>query len=290
MKGIIAGIVAVVLVVVALSAVFTVRETEQALVIRFGRVVGAPITEPGLHFKMPIVDEVAYVDRRLLSVSTQKEEVITEDQKRLVLDAFARFRIADSLRFFQTVKTDFAAESRMSTILNSALRRVIGTQEMDDVLSGERANLMLQIRDAVNKEAQILGIDVVDVRIRRVDLPDNISQSIFRRMQTERQQEAQRFRSEGNEQSRRIRSVADRTVVELLAEARREAEIIKGEGDAERNRIFAEVYSKDPEFFAFYRSMRAYVESMDGSNTSMVLSPDSRFFRFFGGVQGDGAR
>jgi membrane protease subunit HflC len=243
-----------------------------------------------LHFKMPIVDEVAYVDRRLLSVSTQKEEVITEDQKRLVLDAFARFRIADSLRFFQTVKTDFAAESRMSTILNSALRRVIGTQEMDDVLSGERANLMLQIRDAVNKEAQILGIDVLDVRIRRVDLPDNISQSIFRRMQTERQQEAQRFRSEGNEQSRRIRSVADRTVVELLAEARREAEIIKGEGDAERNRIFAEVYSKDPEFFAFYRSMRAYVESMDGSNTSMVLSPDSRFFRFFGGMQGDGAR
>ena len=158
MKGIIAGIVAVVFVVVALSAVFTVRETEQALVIRFGRVVGAPITEPGLHFKMPIVDEVAYVDRRLLSVSTQKEEVITEDQKRLVLDAFARFRIADSLRFFQTVKTDFAAESRMSTILNSALRRVIGTQEMDDVLSGERANLMLQIRTAVNKEAQILGL------------------------------------------------------------------------------------------------------------------------------------
>ncbi len=194
MKGIIAGIVAVVLVVVALSAVFTVRETEQALVIRFGRVVGAPITEPGLHFKMPIVDEVAYVDRRLLSVSTQKEEVITEDQKRLVSGCiWSVFRIADSLRFFQTVKTDFAAESRMSTILNSALRRVIGTQEMDDVLSGERANLMLQIRDAVNKEAQILGIDVLDVRIRRVDLPDNISQSIFRRMQTERQQEAQRF-------------------------------------------------------------------------------------------------
>ncbi len=281
MKGIIALVVAVVLVIIALSSVFTVRETEQALVIRFGRVVAEPVTEPGLHFKMPIVDEVVYVDRRLLSVTTQEEEVITEDQKRLVLDAFARFKINDSLKFFQTVKTDFAAESRMSTILNSALRRVIGTQQMDDVLSGERANLMVAIRDAVNREAEILGLDVVDVRIRRVDLPENISQSIFRRMQTERQQEAQRFRSEGNEQSRRIRSVADRQVVELLAEANKQAEIIKGEGDAERNRIFANSFGQDPDFFAFYRSMSAYVQSLGGNNTSMVLSPDSRFFRFF---------
>ncbi len=281
MRGIIALVVAVVLVIIALSSVFTVRETEQALVIRFGRVVAEPVTQPGLHFKMPIVDEVVYVDRRLLSVTTQEEEVITEDQKRLVLDAFARFKINDSLKFFQTVKTDFAAESRMSTILNSALRRVIGTQQMDDVLSGERANLMVAIRDAVNREAEILGLDVVDVRIRRVDLPENISQSIFRRMQTERQQEAQRFRSEGNEQSRRIRSVADRQVVELLAEANKQAEIIKGEGDAERNRIFANSFGQDPDFFAFYRSMSAYVQSLGGNNTSMVLSPDSRFFRFF---------
>ncbi|HBQ23148.1 MAG TPA: protease modulator HflC [Alphaproteobacteria bacterium] len=281
MRGIIALVVAVVLVIIALSSVFTVRETEQALVIRFGRVVADPVTQPGLHFKMPIVDEVVYVDRRLLSVTTQEEEVITEDQKRLVLDAFARYKISNSLKFFQTVKTDFAAESRMSTILNSALRRVIGTQQMDDVLSGERANLMVAIRDAVNREAEILGLDVVDVRIRRVDLPENISQSIFRRMQTERQQEAQRFRSEGNEQSRRIRSVADRQVVELLAEANKQAEIIKGEGDGERNRIFASSFGQDPDFFAFYRSMSAYVQSLGGSNTSMVLSPNSRFFRFF---------
>jgi modulator of FtsH protease HflC len=276
------------LVVLAYSSLFTVHQTEQALVLQFGdprRVV----SEPGLNVKMPFVQNVIFYDKRILDYDIPEAEVIASDQKRLVVDAFARYRITDPLKFRQTVVTLAGVDARLSTLLNAGLWQVLGKESFFAILSGERAALMNLIRDRVNAEAAQFGIEIVDVRIRRADLPEANSQAIYRRMQTEREREAREARAQGAEIAQRIRSRADREKTVLLAEARRDSEITRGKGDGERNRIFAEAVGKDPEFFAFYRSMRAYQEAFKPADTTMVLSPDSEFFRYFIDLSGKGS-
>lgn len=282
-------IVAVVVAVAGLTAsgaMFTVYETQQALVLQFGDPVRV-IKTPGLKFKAPFIQNVIFMDKRVLAVDpTRPEEVIASDQKRLVVNAFLRYRIVDPLKFYQSVSTVAGARSRLESILNSSLRRVLGSVAFSSVLSGERIELMQQITLAVNEEAGNFGIDVIDVRIKRADLPEANSQAIYRRMQTERQREAKEFRAQGAEISQRIRARADRERTVLLAEAEREADIQRGEGDGEVVRIFADAYGRDVDFFAFYRSMGAYRAALGSEDTTMVLSPNSEFFRFFGDLSG----
>ncbi|MFZ5836432.1 MAG: protease modulator HflC [Pseudomonadota bacterium] len=273
------------LIVLAYSTLFTVHQTEQALVLQFGdpkRVV----SEPGLNWKLPFIQNVTYFDKRILDYDIPEAEVIASDQKRLVVDAFARYRITDPLKFRQTVVTLAGVDARLSTLLNAGLRQVLGKESFFAILSGERRALMDLIRDRVNNEAAQFGIEVLDVRVRRVDLPEANSQAIYRRMQTEREREAREARAQGAEIAQRIRSRADREKTVLLAEAKRDSEITRGKGDGERNRIFAEAVGADPEFFAFYRSMRAYQEAFKAADTTMVLSPDSDFFSYFSDIGG----
>ena len=264
----------------ALSAIFTVHQTKQALILRFGE-ARRVITEPGLNWKVPLADTAIFLDRRILDLDSPALEVIASDQKRLVVDAFARYRIADALKFYQTVGNQRVANSRLSTLLNSGVRRVLGGSSFQAIVRDNRAKLIQDIAGQVNVEAKKLGIEIVDVRIRRADLPAANSQAVYRRMQTERQREAAEFRARGQEQSQRVRSRADRDVVILEAEATRDGEKIRGEGDAKRNAIFAKAFGKDPEFFAFYRSMQAYEKGLKAGSTRLVLSPESTFFRYF---------
>jgi len=267
------------------SSLFVVYQTEQALVLRFGQPQRV-ISEPGLHWKMPIADQVVFVDKRILALDSPVQEVIASDQKRLVVDAFARYRITDPLRFYQAAGSIAVADSRLATILNSAVRRVLGEATFLAVVRDQRQQLMSQITQQVNREAQGFGISVVDVRIRRADLPQANSEAIFRRMQTEREQEASQIRAEGEEQARRIRSRADRDAIVIVAEANRESEEVRGDGDAQRAAIFAEAYSLDPEFFSFYRSLLAYDAALSKDGTRFLLTPDSQFFRYFGNGSG----
>jgi modulator of FtsH protease HflC len=288
MRGI-AGILAVlvaIVIAVGYTALFYVHQTEQALVLRFGEPIRDPIVEAGLQYKVPFVDTVIFIDKRILDLDNPVQEVIASDQKRLVVDAFARYRIANPLRFYQTVGTIEGAQSRLMTILNSSLRRVLGESTFIQAVRDERATLMNRIRDQVNREAQQFGIDVVDVRIRRADLPDANSQAIYQRMQTERQQEAAEFRARGAEQAQRTRARSDRDVTVLLAEANSKSEQVRGEGDGERNRIFADAYGRDPDFFSFYRTMQAYEAGLKAGETRMLLAPDSDFFRYFNDASG----
>jgi len=267
-------------VLVAWASFYTVNPMEQVLVVQFG----APqrvVTEPGLHVKLPWMQTTEYIDKRLLKVEAPAEEVITQDKKRIVVDAFARWRIVDPLRFYETLIDQDGAQSRLTPILSSDLRRVLGSQTFATMLSSARADLMHDIRDDMNQESGRFGIDVVDVRIRHADLPQQNSEAIYRRMQQERKREANEFRAEGEEISQRIKSRADREVTVLLAEAGRESQILRGEGEAEKTRILAEAYGQDPDFFAFYRSMQAYQDSLTGDNTTLVLSPSGDFFRYF---------
>jgi len=270
----------VVLVIAAYGSLFTVSQTQQALVVRLGKVVDTP-TDPGLHTKVPIVDSVIYVDKRILDLENPSQEVIASDQKRLVVDAFARYRIVNALKFYQTVGSIDGANSRLSTLLNSALRRVLGEATLTHIVRDERSALMSRVRDQLDREAQDFGISIIDVRIRRADLPDQNSQFVYTRMQTERQREAAEFRGQGSQKAQEIRARAERERTVLLAEATSKAEQTRGEGDAERNRIFAEAYNKDPEFFTFYRSMQAYETGLRHNDTRMVLKPNSDFFRYF---------
>jgi membrane protease subunit HflC len=281
--GVIGGIVLVLVIALAIvgySAAFTVYQTQQALVVRLGEPVRV-IREPGLAFKVPFIDTVTFFDNRVLDVDAPSQEVIASDQKRLVVDAFARYRISDPLRFFQAVGTVQGANSRLSVILNAAIRRVLGESTFTQVVRDERALLMSRIRQQVVSEARNLGVDVVDVRIRRADLPEANSQAVFERMKTERQREANEIRAQGREQAQRITARADRDVTVLLGEANANGEQVRGEGDAERNRIFAEAFGRDADFFAFYRSMQAYESGLKPGDTRMILAPDSAFFRFF---------
>ncbi|WP_029003141.1 protease modulator HflC [Azorhizobium doebereinerae] len=274
-------LVAILVVAIGLySAAFTVTQNQQALVLRLGSPL-PPITTPGLHWKVPFIDSVVYLDKRILDLENPSQEVIASDQKRLVVDAFARYRISDPLKYFQSVGTVEGANSRLATILNSSLRRVLGESTFTQVVRDEREGLMARIREQVNREAANFGITVVDVRIRRADLPEANSQAVFQRMQTERQREAAEIRAQGGEAAQRTRSRADREVTILVAEANSRGEALRGQGDAERNQIFADAFGRDPEFFTFYRSMQAYEASMKQSDTRLVLSPDSNFFRFF---------
>jgi membrane protease subunit HflC len=276
---IVIGIGVVAFLVLAASFLFTVQQTQQALVLQFGE-PRAVINAPGLHVKWPW-QSVVYFDKRVLNLDLPEQEVIAQDRKRLVVDAFARWRITDPLRFYQSLTNQDVARLRLQPILGSNVRRVLGSQTFAAVLSGQRAALMRSIRDGVNVETRNFGINVLDVRIRRADLPAANSNAIYLRMQQERVREANGFRAQGAQISQEIRSKADRDVTVIRAEATRQSEITRGEGDAERNRIFADAFSRDPEFFAFYRSMRAYEAALKGDNTTIVLSPDSDFFRYF---------
>ena len=280
LAGGIALVVLAVAVIIGYGALFTVYQTRQALVVRLGQPVRV-ITQPGLHFKVPLIDSVIPIDKRILDLENPAQEVIASDQKRLVVDAFARYRINDALRFYQTVGTIDGANSRLSTMLNSSLRRVLGETTFTHVVRDERDRLMSRIREQVDREAKAFGIAVVDVRIRRADLPEQNSQAVYERMKTERQREAAEFRAQGAQKAQEIRSRADRDVTVLVAEAQSQAEQIRGEGDATRNRIFAEAYGQDRDFFAFYRSMQAYESGLRPGDTRMVLKPDLDFLRFF---------
>jgi modulator of FtsH protease HflC len=276
---------AVILLVVAYGSLFTVYQTKQALVVRLGEPVRV-ITEPGLHVKIPIVDTVITIDNRILDLENAAQEVFASDQRRLVIDAFARYRITDVLRFYQTVTNIDGANSRLSSLLNAALRRVLGEATLIHVVRDDRAALMARVRDQLDREARAFGIAVVDVRIRRADLPEQNSQAVYSRMQTERQRQAASIRGEGNQKSQEIRAKADRDVTVIVAEAQSHAEQIRGDGDAERNRIFAQAFGKDPDFFAFYRSMQAYEAGLKANDTRLVLRPDSDFFKYFGNPSG----
>ncbi|HEY4862562.1 MAG TPA: protease modulator HflC [Xanthobacteraceae bacterium] len=277
--GLLAVLVAIAL-VVTYGALFTVHQNQQALVLRLGEPVKI-LTEPGLQFKYPLVDSVVYIDKRILDLENPAQEVIASDQKRLVVDAFARYKIFDPLKFYQSLGTVEGANSRLTSILNSSLRRVLGEATFIQVVRDERELLMSRIREQVNREGMNFGINVVDVRIRRADLPDANSQAVFQRMQTERQREAAEIRAGGNQLAQTIRARADRDVTVTVAEATSRGEQTRGEGDAERNRIFAEAYDKDRDFFAFYRSMQAYEAGLRHNDTRLLLTPDSDFFRFF---------
>jgi membrane protease subunit HflC len=277
--GIIA-VIAVAALIVGYSSLFTVYQTQQALVIRLGQPVRV-ISEPGLNFKAPFIDSVVHIDKRILDLEAPPQEVIASDQKRLVVDAFARYRIKDPLRFYQTLGSINGANSQLSILLNSALRRVLGEVTFSHVVRDQRADLMARIRELVDHEATALGIEVVDVRIRRADLPEQNSQAVYQRMQTERQREAAEFRAQGAQRAQEIRSRADREVTVLVAEATSKSEQIRGEGDGTRNQIFADAFNQDPDFFAFYRSMQAYEQGLKHNDTRMLLKPDSNFFRYF---------
>jgi membrane protease subunit HflC len=286
--GIVTLILLFVAVIIAYSSVFTVQQTEQVLVVRLGE-PRPPITEPGLHFKAPFIDSVISIDKRILDLENPSQEVIASDSRRLVVDAFARYRIKDALRFYQSVGSIQAANLQLTTLLNAALRRVLGEATLIQIVRDEREPLMGRIRDQLDKEADGYGIQVVDVRIRRADLPEANSQAVYQRMQTERQRQAAEFRAQGGQKAQEIRSNADREATVIVAEANSKGEQTRGEGDAERNRLFAEAYGKDPDFFAFYRSMSAYEQGLKSSDTRFLLKPDSNFFRYFGNPSGASA-
>lgn len=262
------------------ASTFVVYQTQQALVLQLGK-VRAMIDQPGLYFKIPGIENVVYVDKRILDLDLPAQEVIASDQKRLVVDAFTRYRVTDPLRFYQAVNSIAGANQRLSSIVNSTVRAVLADASFTDVIRTQRSGLMHRIRDDVNRQSLGLGIEVVDVRLRRADLPEANSQAVFQRMQTERQREAADIRAQGSQLAQTIRARADRDVTVIVAEANRESERIRGAGDGERNRIYAEAYSRDPAFFSFYRSMQAYETGLRGQDTRLVLSPDTDFFRFF---------
>jgi membrane protease subunit HflC len=272
----------------AYFALFIVHVNEQAIVLEFGKPVRI-ISEPGLFWKIPVVQTVDYFDKRILDLDTAPQEVTASDQKRIVVDAFARYRITDPLLFYQTVRDERMVRSRLGPIVESALRRVLGGATFQDVVRDKREVLMKRIAQQVNEEGKEFGLEVVDVRIKRADLPEQNSKNIFDRMRAERQREAAEFRAEGAAQANRIRADADRQVTIVKAEATREGERLRGEGDAERNRIFAEAFGRDPDFFAFYRSMQAYEQGIKPTDTRMLLAPDSEFFRYFNSPTGTNA-
>jgi membrane protease subunit HflC len=281
----------IVILAVALASAFTVDQTEQALVLRFGEPVAGRglITTPGLHFKYPFIENVVFLDNRILVVEAPRQEVLASDNNRLDVDSFLRYRIIDPLKFYQTVGSPERVNSQLGYILNSAVRRVLSEANMTQIVRDNRADLMVKIREQVNQEGGRLGIAAVDVRIRRADLPRQISEKVFSRMQSERAREAAQYRAQGSQLAQTITANADREVVVTLGNARREADQTRGGGDAERNRIFADGFGKDPDFFAFYRSMQAYEAGLKGGDTRMVMSPKSDFFRFFGAPNGQPA-
>lgn len=286
------GVVLVVALLVAYSAAFTVNMTQQAIVLQFGSPRGDVITKPGLHWKLPYIQNVVFIDKRVLNLDASQEtrEITTSDQKRVLVDAFARYRIVDALKFYQAVRDPRLTEEKLQPSFGSALRNTLGDSTLETLVRGDRAGLMRKIQQSFNATASGLGIEIVDVRIKRADLPSANSQAIFRRMQTEREREAAEIRAKGQEEAQRLRSRADRDVTVLLADADRDGQIARGQGDATRAKIFADAFNQDPEFFSFYRSMQAYKESLSADTTTMVVSPDSEFFRYLNSETGGAKR
>lgn len=273
---------------VAYFAFFIVHQNEQALVLEFGKPKRV-IQEPGLHWKIPVVETVDIFDKRILDMDSQPQEVTASDQKRIVVDAFTRYKITDPLKFYQTVRDERMVRSRLGPIVESSLRRVLGASTFQDLVKDRREELMKRIAKLVNDEGHEFGLEVVDVRIKRADLPEQNSKSVYDRMRAERQREAAEFRAQGAAEANRIKATADREATIINAEATRKGEVMRGEGDAERNKVFAEAFGRDPDFFGFYRSMQAYETGMKAGDTRMLLSPDSEFFRYFNSPGGKAA-
>ena len=288
------AVLVIITIVLGYSTLFTVSQTQQALVVRLGKPVRV-VTQPGLNVKWPVIDNVIYIDKRILNIETPAQQVtLSSDNssanaslvgEQLIVDAFARYRVMDPLKYYQTVGSA-GADAQLAILLNAALRRVLGAATLTDVVRDKRDELMIRMRDEIGHDAKPYGIDVIDVRIRRADLPPKNSQAVYQRMQTERQREAAEFRAQGSQKSQEIRAKADRDVTVLLAEANSKAEQIRGQGDGERNRIFADAYTRDQDFFSFYRSMQAYDKSMQRGDTRLVLKPDTDFFRYFANPTG----
>jgi membrane protease subunit HflC len=274
--------------VLASSSLFIVDQTEQALVLQLGE-VRRVIRQPGLWIKRPFIENVVFYDNRVLDFEPPHEEVIVSDQKRLVADTYTRYRITNPLLFYQTVGSEAGVRARLSALVTGSLRRVLGSVTLNDILSNKRAAIMVQIRDDVAAQAKPFGIDVVDVRLRRADLPEENSQAIYARMQSEREQQARQYRGEGAEAAQTVRANAERERTVILAEAQRDSQRVRGDGDAQSIKIYADAFNQDKEFYAFYRSLQAYREALNGKDTSFVLSPEGNFFRFFGGWSGEGA-
>ena len=264
------------------STFFIVKETHQAIVLQLGEPKKV-YKDAGLYFKIPLIQNVHFLDKRVIDIDAPAEEVIALDQKRIIVDAYAKFIINDPLKFYISVGNERIAQSRLASIINAKIRGVLGKENLVNLITTNRNKLMSQITKDVAEEAKDFGIDVIDVRIKRADLPSANSEAIFKRMQTERTREAKEFRAQGFEVGQTIKSIADKEVAIILAEARKTSQILRGEGDGLRNKIFAEAFGRDPEFFSFYRAMQSYEKSLiNGSETSLVLSPDSEFFRYFG--------
>ena len=270
-----------------LSALFTVNQTKQALVLQFGEPKRI-IQEPGLAIKLPFIQDVEYYEKRVLSLIPQDaEEVILADQKRILVDAYARYRISNPLLFYQTVRNEFGARTRLESIIDSSVRRVLGSETLASILTGMRNDINDNIKDEVEESVTSLGIEIIDVRLRRADYPESTSQNIFNRMKSEREREAKEFRATGEEEAQKIRADAEKTRTVIVAEAARKAQENRGRGDSEAIEIYANSFGKDADFFSFYRSMEAYRSAIGESETSMVLSPDSEFFRFFKNKAGE---
>ncbi len=281
------GVAIVALGLLALGTFFTVDQRTQAIVVQFGNPVRV-IQQPGLQLKWPLLQNVIYFDKRILNLDPPSEEMVLSDQKRINVDAYARYRIVDPLKFYQSMINETNLRDRFGRTLNSSVRNVLGQNDLADLLSPKRTAIIGSIQDQVKTTAIAFGIEVMDVRIGRTELPTDTSNSVYQRMRSEREQEANKLRAEGDELKQRITADADRQRVVILAEAQKQAQIEIGQGEADRNRITAEAYGRDPQFFAFVRSMAAYRRSLGGPDTTMILSPDSDFFRFFGDLKGGG--
>lgn len=267
------------------GSMFILDQREQALVVQFGEPIRV-VREPGLNFKIPFAQDLIVFDKRVLDLNADPKELIAADQKRLIVDSFAKYRITDPLKFYQTVRNEAGMRVRLNAILDSRLREVLGSVPLQALLTGEREKIMQDIKQKVNQEAKSFGIDVIDVRIMRADLPQTNSEAIFLRMQTERQREAKEFRAQGAEESQRIRSRADKERTIILAEAQKQASLVRGAGEGKSTEIYTEAYSRDPEFYRFYRTLQAYRETLKNTDTTLILSPDSEFLKFFNDLTG----
>ena len=288
-RGIIAAvIVAIVLLVVGYSATFFVHQSQNAVVVRFGKLVDVAENEPGLHWRIPFVDQVTFIDRRIINIDAPSFELLTSDQKFLVVSAYVRYQIVDPSKFYRVARTEQTAERRLVIALNETLRDQIGSVPLRDILSEQRADLMAKVTRQLQPAGEVFGIDVVDVRFKRVDFPQQNSEAVYNRMRTQRAQVATRIRAEGQARAQEIKAQADRDRTVLLAETQKEAQILRGAGDAEATRIYNEAFSRDPEFFDLYRSLQAMRTGLNGTNTTFVGSPKGDFFRFFEETRGAG--
>ena len=275
----------VVLTVLAYNSLFFVEQRVQSLILQFGEPIRV-IKEPGLNFKIPLAQNIVKFDKRILLFDNSAEEIIAADKKRLIVDAFVRYKIIDPLKFYQTVRFEAALNNRLGSVVNNSLRAVLGKVPLEAVISDRRELLMQEVSELVSARATQFGISIEEVRIKKADLPSENSEAIYRRMQTERQQEAAQIRAVGNEKARFITAESEKQKTVLLAEAQRDSDILRGEGDAQKNRILGKAFNQDPDFFAFYRAMQAYSKALTEGDTTMVLSPKSDFFEFFGNAEG----